>query len=169
MLDWIIETREIGSESRTIDREATAAELSALAGTLEVTAVRALRVTGLVKRLSRDRFAIEGVLESRLLQTCVVTLEPIETVVREAIEVELWPGETLVADESGAREFATSGPEPYEAGRLPLGELVVEHLAAAMDPFPRKEGAAVDWAERQEQAAAASPFAVLAKLKDRDA
>ena len=169
MLDWIIETREVGGESRTIDRTATAEELSALAAALEVPAVRALKVAGAVRRLSRDRFAIEGVLEARLLQTCVVTLEPLETEVRDEIEVELWPRETLEADERGGRDFATSGPEPYEAESLPLGGLVVEHLAAAMDPFPRKEGVAVDWAERADEGAAANPFAVLAKLKDKGA
>lgn len=167
MLDWVIETREVGGEGRSIDRQAQEAELPALAATLEVHAVRALRVTGRVKALSRDRFAIAGQVQARLVQTCVVTLEPLETDIREGIEVELWPREALAEYEEGGSAFATSGPEPYEAGMLPLGQLVVEHLVAAMDPFPRQDGAEVDWRDGKDEAAPANPFAVLARLKGK--
>ena len=167
MLDWVIETREVGADGRSIDRQADEAELKALAVTLDVVAVRALRVTGRVKALSRDRFAIAGHLAVRLVQTCVVTLEHLETEVRESIEVELWPRGTLAEPEGESSAFATSGPEPYDAGHLPLGQLVVEHLAAAIDPFPRRVGAEVDWRDGRDKAAPANPFAVLARLKDK--
>jgi hypothetical protein len=53
-------------------------------------------------------------------------------------------------------------PEPLPDGFIDLGALAVEFLALALDPFPRKPGAAFDSADSDETP---SPFAALAALK----
>ena len=60
-------------------------------------------------------------------------------------------------------EIDDSDPEavdqiPYVGGAADLGEAAVEQLALALDPFPRKPGAALP-AEAAEEAS--SPFAAL--------
>ena len=53
---------------------------------------------------------------------------------------------------------------PYESGLIDLGEATIEQLALALDPYPRKPGAALpEEAEPEDE----SPFAALARLRDR--
>jgi uncharacterized metal-binding protein YceD (DUF177 family) len=53
-------------------------------------------------------------------------------------------------------------PDEIEGGVVDLGAYVVEHLALALDPFPRKPG--VEF-EAPAQESEPSPFAALARLK----
>jgi len=62
-------------------------------------------------------------------------------------------------------------PEPIVAGQIAVGRVVFESLAAALEPYPRKPGAVLDWQAPLPADAAAttatSPFAVLANLKTK--
>ena len=60
---------------------------------------------------------------------------------------------------------AEDPPEPVVDGGVDIGEVVTEHLALALDPYPRREGARMrvgDWAGSEGDS---SPFAVLKSLK----
>ena len=57
---------------------------------------------------------------------------------------------------------ADDPPDLLESDRIDLAAYVVEDLALAIDPFPRKPGVAF---EAPDQPGELSPFAVLAKLK----
>ena len=99
-------------------------------------------------------------------QTCIVTLEPIEGRVVEAVDLIFAP----VA--SGAAEPATKGgkqvreaPEPLIGGVVDLGALATEFLLLGIDPYPRKEGAT--FAPQHTEDAGAHPFAALEALKKR--
>ena len=49
-----------------------------------------------------------------------------------------------------------------------VGRVVFETLASAIDLYPRKDGAAFDWrAPEPDKAGVVSPFAALAKLKNK--
>ena len=103
----------------------------------------------------------------------MVTLEPIDSTIEEAFEAVFWPQEHMPAPENG--ELALDDEperEPIIAGQIAVGRVVFESLAAALDPFPRKPGAVLDWQPQVSTGAAgdkpASPFAVLANLKPKD-
>jgi uncharacterized metal-binding protein YceD (DUF177 family) len=97
-------------------------------------------------------------------QTCVVTLEPMENQVDEAIDVIFAPSSTSdVADRNAALE-ADEPPELLSDGTADLGAIAAEFLLLGIDPYPRKPGA--EFAPPAEQGAATTPFAALAKLKD---
>jgi len=108
---------------------------------------------------------VRGRVQARVGQTCVVTLEPIENAVDEAIEVEFAPRSTD-AEKRAAKEI--DGDEPPEAlidGRLDLGALATEFFLLGIDSYPRKPGA--EFAPPKAAETGDHPFAALAALKKR--
>ena len=105
-------------------------------------------------------------------QTCVVTLEPLENEVDEPIDVVFAPtaGDFVTEDLAGAGVAADTTfeagepPEALSDGTADLGAIAAEFLLLGIDPYPRKPGA--EFALPAQQGGAASPFAVLARLKD---
>ena len=97
-------------------------------------------------------------------QTCVVTLEAMENLVDEPIDVIFAPAPASeLADENEVFE-ADEPPEVLADGTADLGAVAAEFLLLGIDRYPRKPGA--EFAQPVEESTGASPFAVLAKLKD---
>ncbi|MDX2202190.1 MAG: DUF177 domain-containing protein [Hyphomicrobiaceae bacterium] len=163
---WDEAVRDIPEGGIERDRAASPEELSALAGILEVLAVKALRAVYRIRPAGNGRYALSGRLEASLEQACVVSLEPLTRRIEQAFAAAFWPAEQMLDPDSGAVDLGDEPePEPIEHGRLPVGRLVFETLAASFDPFPRADGAVLDWSPPPDEAERASPFAALAKLK----
>jgi len=98
-------------------------------------------------------------------QTCVVTLEPVENEVEEAVDLTFVPGG---GSEAAAREeeiTARELPELLVNGAVDLGTIATEFLVLGIDPYPRKAGAVFAAPETGE--AGEHPFAALGALKKR--
>jgi Large ribosomal RNA subunit accumulation protein YceD len=111
---------------------------------------------------------VSGRVNARIGQTCVVTLEPIESDVFEPIDLQFAPGNGDAAPASSRkRELAADdeAPEPIIEGKIDLGALATEFLILGVDPYPRKAG--VEFAPPQLDDPAEHPFAALAALKNR--
>ena len=117
---------------------------------------------------------LQGTLAASVTQTCVVSLEPVASALQIPVEIEFWP--TSLIDQLTATfdEAASLGmldwPEPIVDGRIDLGPVIYETLATALDPYPRREGASLEWLNAGEAPGAAkaeSPFAALEQLKHR--
>ncbi len=163
---------EVDARGTAVTVEADAAERVALAALNRIPAVEALQALFVVCREGTG-VRVTGTLRARVVQNCVVTLDPFEAEVVEPVDV-------FFADEAALAAFraAWAGradpdrdePEPDEpdaivGGRVDLGALAAEHLTLGLDPYPRKPGAAfADTAPAQ--APDASPFAALRALKD---
>jgi uncharacterized metal-binding protein YceD (DUF177 family) len=119
---------------------------------------------------SGGRFHVAGRVRARIGQTCVVTLEPIESDINEPIDLIFAPPDQipdladLVDDAAGSEAEIPDPPEPIENGMIDLGRLATDALFLAIDPYPRKPDAvfeplvaAVDPEEH--------PFAALKALK----
>lgn len=117
--------------------------------------------------------AVTGALFADVVQTCVVTLEPVPDQIVDSIDVLFAPPHMIENDRDGA--LADLGqaepPEPIENGVIDLGELVAQHLALALNPYPRKEGASLGVYEAKGRAkpqpAKENPFAKLAVLNGK--
>ena len=113
-------------------------------------------------------------LGATVTQTCVVSLDPVETALDLPVEVEFWPAgfvEELArnADGPGTHEVV-DWPEAVVDGKIDLGPVIYETLATALDPYPKKEGASFQWSQGPEDApetGKSGPFAALAALKRR--
>jgi uncharacterized metal-binding protein YceD (DUF177 family) len=97
-------------------------------------------------------------------QTCVVTLEPMENHVEEAIDVIFAPPSRGDLAHQNATFDADEPPEVLVDGAADLGAIAAEFLLLGINPYPRKPGA--EFAPPAAEGAVTTPFAALAKLKD---
>ena len=164
-----------GLETTLIADEGVRRRLAAEDGVLAIASVEAhMRVT----RRGRDRLHVLGQLRARLMQTCVVSLEPFEAEIVEPIDVEFAPPPAAAPRDprQGARRGRSvpeqdqdaegmddlDAPDEIVDGKIDLGALAAEHLALGIDPYPRKPGIA--FAEPAEPPKRESPFASLGSL-----
>jgi hypothetical protein len=112
---------------------------------------------------------VTGRVNATVGQNCVVTLEPIENAVEEAVDLEFAPGQAIETDKKPKMTRKRSGtddpPEPLVDGLLDLGGLATEFLILGIDPYPRKNG--VEFAAPKVEDAGEHPFAALQALKKR--
>lgn len=152
--------------------EADAAERAGLAARLGLDEIPALACDLRFRRLADQRtFEVSGVLDAEVVQRCVVTLEPFAAAVRDSFSLRfarIAPAAELDLD------VEDDAPEPVEGDLLDLGEIVAQQLSLALDPYPRKPGAAIpddilDTGEAADPAGptARNPFAKLAELKHK--
>jgi hypothetical protein len=93
------------------------------------------------------RFRVAGHVRARIGQTCVVTLDPIETDIDEPIDLTFAPPEQipqladLIDDAAEGEGEIPDPPEPIENGVIDLGRLATDVLFLAIDPYPRKPDA----------------------------
>jgi hypothetical protein len=125
----------------------------------------------------RDRgLHVVGEISATVGQVCVVTLEPVENEIREAVDLVFAPG--IGEPQVGADAAHTLGeskdlgsqergdlPEELIDGTVDLGGLAVEFLLLGIDPYPRKPGVVFEATSIGE--ASSHPFAALAKLKEK--
>jgi Large ribosomal RNA subunit accumulation protein YceD len=165
-----VAVEDIPDTGRHMEVEAPAAIRAALA---KLAGVRELPQLSAVFDLARHGAGVHvsGQVNALVGQTCVVTLEPIESTLEEAIDVvfaQAVGGEGLVGVKpSGRRATASEGepPEPIVGGKVDLGALATEFLLLGIDPYPRRPGA--EFAPPKIADSGEHPFAALETLKKR--
>ncbi len=165
-----VAVEDIPDTGRHMEVEAPAAVRAALA---KLAGVRELPQLSAVFDLVRQEAGVHvsGQVHARVGQTCVVTLEPIESRLEEAIDVVFAPaapGEGLGATKpSGRRATASEGEplEPMVGGKVDLGALATEFVLLGIDPYPRRPGA--EFAPPKIADSGEHPFAALETLKKR--
>ncbi len=123
----------------------------------------------------KDLFRLEGRVTAVAVQSCVVTLEPVESKIEEDFS-RLYGTDQALSAAMAALEVeididpeAEDLPDPIQDGGIDIGEAAAEELALNLDPFPRKPGASLDgspFAAKPEERKN-SPFAGLSKLRDK--
>jgi uncharacterized metal-binding protein YceD (DUF177 family) len=145
------------------------AERAAMAEVLGLESIPALTFDLTVNHAQSGMVSIEGRLNAQIRPLCVVSLEAFDETVDTPVALRYAPEayvERLVkrAEEEGNEDF--EAPDVIEDGTIDFGQLALEFLALSLDPYPRKPGAvfkgAGDAVEEK-----ISPFAALAKLKDK--
>ncbi|MBR0855626.1 YceD family protein [Bradyrhizobium liaoningense] len=154
--------------------EASAAERKAMAEVAGLREILSAKADFDVVPKSGGRFQVTGTVRARVGQTCVVTLDPIESEIDEEVDL-------MFAPEAEARRLADlieegqDGEEPPEVadppeaivnGIIDLGRLATDALFLAIDPYPRKEGAVFE-AEVTAPDPEDHPFAALKALQDK--
>ena len=107
--------------------------------------------------------AVKGEVSAKVGQTCVVTLEPVESEVVEQVDL-VFAAPVDDVEEGGRRtKKKDAQPDPLVNGVIDLGAVATEFLILGLDPYPRKEGAR--FAQLAPKEEAERPFAALAALK----
>jgi uncharacterized metal-binding protein YceD (DUF177 family) len=137
------------------------AECEAIAVRLRIPAVSSLEATLYAHPGSRGRLIeVEGTLRASVTQTCAVTGENFDSTIVDQIKA-LYGEEVPGAEPDPQSDW--DDIEPIENGEIDIGELAVQHLALALDPYPRKPGAVLTGLEEGEKPR--NPFSVLAGLE----
>src|SRR5690348_5502330 len=152
--------------------ETTASERTVIAKLLDLRGLEGLALTYRLVRAGAGRRRLKGGLKAKVIQTCVVSLEPVESTREVPVEIEFWPEAMIVAhaereDGQGAPALA-EWPEPIREGRIDLGPLIYETLATSLEPYPKREGVSFEWSQEGEapnREPRTSPFAALGALK----
>lgn len=154
--------------------EATAAEMAAIANLLDLKGLEDLAMTYRLFRAGAGRLRLKGELKAKVTQTCIVSLEPVQSELDVPVEAEFWPSEMIAAHKESEEEqggaLIADWPEPISDGKIDLGPFVYETLATSLDPYPKKEGVSFEWSQGAEQPrseAGTSPFAALGAWKRR--
>ena len=154
-----------------LDEEAGPAELAALTRRFNVPELKSLSVEAEIAPLEPGGWRVRGKVKGVLRQTCVVTLEPIETILDEPIDRSFLPASRI--EETGPDvDLEEGGPEPL-GETVDVGEIAAETAALAIDPYPRKPGAVFEGRRQGPPGSeplddeAARPFARLAALRPR--
>jgi hypothetical protein len=71
--------------------QASPAECHAIARVLDLVAVERLAFTYRLRRQAGARIALKGTLQAAATQTCIISLEPVESVLDVPVEMEFWP------------------------------------------------------------------------------
>ena len=160
----------LSHHEKVFDIEADAPEREALARRFGILAVASLTASVRLALVAGGAVVrLKGRLSADVVQACVVTLEPVPAHVEEDFELTY----AAAAPEDGAEVVVDldveDPPEPIDNGMIDMGEAVAEHLALALDPFPRAPGAVfTSGAEEQPaETPAPNPFAALVALKKK--
>jgi uncharacterized metal-binding protein YceD (DUF177 family) len=138
---------QIPETGLAVDIEAGAAQRTAIAEIAGLRGITSAHAQFELKLQRDGRVHVAGRLQARIGQTCVVTLEPIENEIDEAISLIFAPPEQVkefadFVDQAEDDEAEVpEPPEPIEGGVIDLGRLATDVLYLAIDPYPRKPGA----------------------------
>jgi uncharacterized metal-binding protein YceD (DUF177 family) len=99
-------------------------------------------------------------------RVCVASLEPLTESVSERYAIRF--ERDFVETDAEADNSDDIAREPLEGDTLDLDELLIQHLAISLDPYPRKEGAE-SLVDGYRDPVNLSPFSGLKSLVDGDA
>ena len=132
---------------------------------------------------------IRGEFSADITQECVVTLDPIKSTIGDEFEAWYSDKEQIASfkkaqhEAKAKKEFIEmpmleerEDPEPIEAGKIDLGELFVQYLSLAINPYPQMPGLQIDEIAGNEKAdttegkkfMANNPFAALKNWRPKD-
>lgn len=152
------------------DIEASPVERSAMAEVGGLREILSANASLDVTPKGGGRFHVGGRVRARIGQTCVVTLDPIESDIDEEIDLIFAPPEQIpelsdLVDEAAESDVEIPDPpEPIVNGIIDLGRLATDALFLGVDPYPRRADVVfeppVEAADPE-----AHPFAALKALK----
>jgi uncharacterized metal-binding protein YceD (DUF177 family) len=166
---WPVRIHEVPPNGRHTRRDRLdSADSAGFAEAIGVEAIADFLLDVDVRPYRGDGLKVTGRVRATVVQTCVVSLDPVQNVIDEEIEASFRPEETLkphlVHDEEDGLSIDASvaADDPLVGGTIDLAEIASEFLALGVDPYPRKPDVAFEAPAAGEEA---SPFAGLAKLK----
>lgn len=155
---------EVAPEGLEVEIVANAAEREALARLNGLVGLHTLAATLRARRWRGDGLEVEGELRARPRQICVVSLEEFDSDLVAPILIRFAPPQDARRAPRGIEADVDSEdddpPDDLIGERVDLGAIVSEFLTLALDPYPRKPGAAFA-GPAPDAEAAESPFAAL--------
>jgi len=122
----------------------------ALAAGHDLISVEDFRSDVTIRPWKKDGVRVSGSVKADILQTCVVTLEPLAAHIEEEISAIFVPeGSSLARDEVEGGEMVLDAegpdsPETFRGDTIDVGALAEEFFELGIDPYPRKAGSTIE-------------------------
>jgi len=129
---------EVPETGRHVELAPDDATRQAVAKAADVVALPRLKATFDLIRHGAEGLRVEGRVLATVIQNCVVTLEPIESQIDEAVDLVFRPeaGELSGASDVEVQALDTGEPpEMLVGGAVDLGTLATEFLLLGIDPI----------------------------------
>jgi uncharacterized metal-binding protein YceD (DUF177 family) len=180
-MSFPVSVQRLPPKGLNVKIEASAREREALRDFHELEDVRSFRADLQVIPWKKDGVRIRGVVKAEIVQSCIVTLEPIDAKIDTEIDAIFVPENSRLArlplDENGELIISAEGPdipETFSGDTLDAGAIAEEFFELAIDPYPRKDGVeaaapvVVTYGEGDDDAEKpANPFAALKDWKQK--
>ena len=166
----------IGSEGSASQYEfkANANQRSALSCRFGCVDIPCFEVRARITPLRKDgQYRVSGVVTARVVQNCVVSLEPLTSDFEQELDLLLLPE---MANEDLQIDLEDEEYEFYSVNVVDLGEIGAVEMALAIDPYPRAPGVTISElgpgagekgyeVNEEAQLGGNRPFAALAAIK----
>ena len=156
----IVSLAQLGAEPFHQEIAATDAEREALARRFDLLTLDRLAAEVELVHEGPDSILLHASFEAAFVQSCVVTLDPVEGAMAANFKLRYGPPER----ETEERADDDVAFEPLTADFIDVGEAVAQEFSLALPTFPRSPGAAL---EIEQSPPEAGPFDVLSRLADR--
>jgi uncharacterized metal-binding protein YceD (DUF177 family) len=177
-IERIVDLDRMGAGGSAVDIVASNGERAALAKRFGFLGLPAFSARVTVDRRIGGQIVVEGRLRGKIVQACVLTLDPVTQELDDAFRLVFKKDLADERDpESGEAVLSAQAdaPEPLSGNLLDVGEIVAEQLSLAADPYPRRPGAKLEDVLPRPRGAGRKgapeqrrhPFAGLAVLRDK--
>lgn len=177
-IERVVDLDRMGPGGAALEIVASDSERAALAKRFGFLGLPALSARVTVDRRLGGQIVVEGRLRGRVVQACVLTLDPVNQDLDDAFRIVF--KKDLADDrdpENGEAVLSAQAdaPEPLSGNLLDVGEIVAEQLSLTADPYPRRPGAKLEdvmpkprhHGRRGPPDQRRHPFAGLAALRDK--
>lgn len=171
LFDAIVRIDKLPATGRSVRVDADEKTRAAIAEAMKITSVERF-VANLTVAPLRGGLRAQGRLEARITQPSVVSFEPVSQDIDEEVDRVFLPApHGHQAPAPGAEVFIDleddDFPDHIDGPEVDLSALLIETLALAIDPYPRRKdediaALGVDLTDGE-----TGPFASLARLKDK--
>ena len=177
-IERVVDLDRMGASGAALEIAASEAERSALIRRFGFLGLPAFSARVTVDRRAGGQVVVEGRLRGKIVQACILTLDPVTQELDEAFRIVFKQGLAEDRDPESGEALVSAqvdAPEPLPGNLLDIGEIVAEQLSLAADPYPRRPGVKLEDVlpkprhggrqGRNEQRR--HPFAGLAALRDK--
>ena len=154
--EWshFFDIEDMDGDHMALSIEASEEECEDIARRVKINEIKDVKADiQILKQSGAASYHVKGTVLATVIQECVVTLEPIETQIKEPLEGWFADKERTVSfavakrQREGVRNNGeveimaeSDDPEPLIEGVIDLGELVTQHISLAIPAYPHKEG-----------------------------
>jgi uncharacterized metal-binding protein YceD (DUF177 family) len=174
----VIDLDRLGRSGSALEIVASESECAALAKRFGFLALQRFAARVTVDLQPGDQVVVEGRLRGKIVQACVLSLEPVAQELDDAFRIVFQKDLAEERDpESGEAllNAKADAPEPLVGNMLDVGEIVAEQLSLAAEPYPRRPGVKLEDVlpkskgspRRGAPGQQRHPFAGLAALRDK--
>jgi uncharacterized metal-binding protein YceD (DUF177 family) len=146
-IERMVDLDRMSSGSAALDITASDGERAALAKRFGFVGLPAFSARVTIDRRPGGQVIVEGRLRGRIVQACILTLDPVTQELDDVFRIVFKQDLTEEKDpESGEAllNAQVDAPEPLAGNMLDVGEIVAEQLSLAADPYPRRPGAKLE-------------------------